>query len=97
VIHDDETAHLRIGTDLDTTLMAEAGAGSGKTTSIVGRMIALVRTRKAQARDIAAITFTNKAASELMGRFRTKLEQECANTPQGLEKESLEEALRPGA
>ncbi|NHN34370.1 UvrD-helicase domain-containing protein [Paenibacillus agricola] len=94
VIQDDETARVRIGADLDTTFMVEAGAGSGKTTSIVGRMIALVRTRKAQARDIAAITFTNKAASELMGRFRIKLEQECARTPQGSEREALEEALQ---
>jgi ATP-dependent helicase/nuclease subunit A len=94
VIHDDETTRVRIGADLDTTFMVEAGAGSGKTTSIVGRMIALVRTRKAQARDIAAITFTNKAASELMGRFRIKLEQECARTPQGFEREALKEAIR---
>ncbi|MCU6796836.1 UvrD-helicase domain-containing protein [Paenibacillus sp. WQ 127069] len=94
VTQDDDDARLRIGSDLDTTFMVEAGAGSGKTTSIIGRMIALVRTRKAQARDIAAITFTNKAASELMGRFRIKLEQECARAPQGVERDALEEALR---
>jgi ATP-dependent helicase/nuclease subunit A len=94
VFADDEAARVRIATDLDTTFLVEAGAGSGKTTSIVDRLIALVRTRKAEIRNIAAITFTNKAASELMGRFRLRLEQELAHTPHGSEREALEEALR---
>ncbi|WP_261303981.1 UvrD-helicase domain-containing protein [Paenibacillus andongensis] len=93
-LHVDEASRERIATDLDTTFLVEAGAGSGKTTSIVGRMIALVKTGKAQVRDIAAITFTNKAASELMGRFRIKLEQELRKAPQGPEREALLEAVR---
>lgn len=39
---DDQTARERIAEILDRTLMVEAGAGSGKTTSLVGRMIALI-------------------------------------------------------
>jgi ATP-dependent helicase/nuclease subunit A len=94
VVHDDEAARVRIAKELDTTFLVEAGAGSGKTTSIVGRMLALIKARKTEARNIAAITFTNKAASELTGRFRLKLEQELAQSPAGIGRETLEEALR---
>ncbi|MCY9666472.1 UvrD-helicase domain-containing protein [Paenibacillus alginolyticus] len=93
-LHVDEASRERISADLDSTFLVEAGAGSGKTTSIVGRMIALVKTGKAQVRDIAAITFTNKAASELMGRFRIRLEQELRKATHGPEKDALAEAVR---
>ncbi|MBD0383885.1 UvrD-helicase domain-containing protein [Paenibacillus sedimenti] len=78
LLQEDLKARERIERNLDTTFLVEAGAGSGKTKSIVDRMIALVKTEKAEVRDIAAITFTNKAASELMGRFRMRLESELA-------------------
>ncbi|TVY08358.1 UvrD-helicase domain-containing protein [Paenibacillus cremeus] len=95
LIQEDQEARTRIETDLDTTLLVEAGAGSGKTTSIVSRMIALIKTGKAQVRDIAAITFTNKAASELMRRFRMRLESELAKASEGSqERTRLEEAIR---
>ncbi|WP_281884899.1 exodeoxyribonuclease V subunit beta [Paenibacillus sp. YYML68] len=93
VLQADEAARQRILMDLDTTFLVEAGAGSGKTTSIVGRMLSLVRSGKAEAREIAAITFTNKAASELMGRFRMKLEQELAIATAGDERDRLAQAL----
>ena len=38
----DAAARERIATDLGTTLFVEAGAGSGKTTALVGRVVALV-------------------------------------------------------
>ncbi|WP_419871502.1 UvrD-helicase domain-containing protein [Candidatus Pristimantibacillus sp. PTI5] len=93
-LQEDEEARSRIARDLDTTFLVEAGAGSGKTTSIVGRMIALIRERKAEVRNIAAITFTNKAAAELMSRFRLRLEQEFSKADAGPERDNLEEAMR---
>jgi len=93
-MYSDEAARGRIAADLNTTFLVEAGAGSGKTTSIVGRMIALVKTGQAEVRNIAAITFTKKAAAELMGRFRVKLEQELAKAADHAERERLAEALR---
>ncbi|MCI3922275.1 UvrD-helicase domain-containing protein [Paenibacillus sp. TRM 82003] len=75
MLRQDEEARRRIESELDTTFLVEAGAGSGKTTSIVARMLALIESGKANVGDIAAITFTNKAAAELRGRFRLKLEQ----------------------
>jgi ATP-dependent helicase/nuclease subunit A len=70
----DEAARRRIRDDLDTSLLVEAGAGAGKTTAMVGRMVALVRTGRAHVQQIAAVTFTRKAASELREKFQTALE-----------------------
>lgn len=60
--------------DLDSTLLVEAGAGSGKTTSLVGRMCALIGSGKARVQQMVAVTFTRKAATELKGRFHISLE-----------------------
>jgi ATP-dependent helicase/nuclease subunit A len=38
----DQVARERIRTDLDRTLFVEAGAGTGKTTALVGRIAELV-------------------------------------------------------
>ena len=73
----DEPARETIRTDLDATLFVEAGAGTGKTTVLVDRVVALVRSGVPM-RNIAAITFTDKAASELRDRVRTDLENDGA-------------------
>ncbi|ETT45414.1 hypothetical protein BSK66_10160 [Paenibacillus odorifer] len=90
---DDRAARERITEILDRTLMVEAGAGSGKTTSLVGRMIALIESGSVVAEQIAAITFTRKAADELKSRFRLELERRIlkANEPQ---KALLQRALQ---
>jgi ATP-dependent helicase/nuclease subunit A len=90
----DQNARERILHDLTTTFIVEAGAGSGKTTSLVGRMINLIRYGHANIHQIAAITFTKKAASELQGRFRIKLEQEIRKTQSDVERILLQEAVR---
>src|SRR5438045_699864 len=69
----DEVARRRIRFDLDTSLLVEAGAGAGKTTEMVRRMVSLVETGRAGVQQIAAVTFTRKAASELRERFQTAL------------------------
>jgi ATP-dependent exoDNAse (exonuclease V) beta subunit len=73
----DQDARTRIAQDLDATLFVEAGAGSGKTRSLVDRVVALVRSGVA-VREIAAITFTEKAAAELRDRIRRAFEREAA-------------------
>lgn len=90
----DQTARDRIVRDLDTTFLVEAGAGSGKTTSLVARMIELIKQNKAAVDQIAAITFTNKAASELRSRFRLRLEMEAKKETNTDQKQRLELALQ---
>ncbi len=90
----DEQARERILHDLDTTFLVEAGAGSGKTTSLVGRMLNLVKTGRTKVQHIAAITFTNKAAAELQTRFRMKLETEARSSSNEVERQRLEAAMQ---
>ena len=71
----DQAARDRIATDLDTTLFVEAGAGSGKTTALVGRVVALVTSGAVELRNLAAITFTEKAGAELRDRVRRELQE----------------------
>ena len=46
-------------------LLILAGAGTGKTTTIVGRMAYLIQQRKVNPDSILALTFTNDAANHL--------------------------------
>ena len=70
----DDEARARIKSDLGTNLFVEAGAGSGKTTALVDRLVALISTGTAKVDEIAAVTFTRKAAAELRERFQTQVE-----------------------
>ena len=63
----DAPARLAALTNHDRTLLVEAGAGSGKTALIAGR-IALLIVAGVAPREIVAITFTEAAASELLER-----------------------------
>jgi ATP-dependent helicase/nuclease subunit A len=71
----DRAARDKIRGALEVNLLVEAGAGSGKTTELIGRMVALVETGAATSDQMAAVTFTRKAAAELRERFQTGLEQ----------------------
>lgn len=71
---EDSAVRQAIENELDSTLFVQAGAGTGKTTALVGRILSLVRSG-VDVRHIAAITFTEKAASELQMRIRQKLQE----------------------
>ncbi|GLZ51349.1 UvrD-helicase domain-containing protein [Actinomycetospora sp. NBRC 106378] len=70
----DDDVRDRIRNDLDSTLFVDAGAGSGKTTVLVDRIVRLVESG-VPLRHIAAVTFTEKAAAELRDRLRESLEE----------------------
>jgi ATP-dependent exoDNAse (exonuclease V) beta subunit len=65
----DEEQRRRALTDLDSTLLVEAAAGTGKTSLIAGR-IALLLAQGGSPQNIAAITFTELAAGQLAARIR---------------------------
>lgn len=91
----DQAARDRIGKDLERNLLVEAGAGSGKTTSLVDRMVALVRSRACTVEQIAAVTFTRKAAAELRQKFQVVLEREAGKLAPGHpDLDALEAAIR---
>jgi superfamily I DNA/RNA helicase len=71
----DAEARARIEADLGSTFLVEAGAGSGKTTGLVGRLVRLLASGRVSVDQVCAITFTRKAAGELRLRLREALEQ----------------------
>lgn len=67
-LSDDAERRIAIGAH-DRSLLIEAGAGSGKTAVMAGRIAALLAEGVAP-KSIAAVTFTELAAGELLGRVR---------------------------
>ena len=89
----DDSERKAIAGELDTTFLVEAAAGTGKTTSLSTRMVALLREGKAEAGQIAAITFTRKAAAYLRQKFQNILENAHALEASGENKDRLALAL----
>ncbi|MFK7987685.1 MAG: UvrD-helicase domain-containing protein [Sandaracinaceae bacterium] len=89
---DDREARRRIAEDLQSTFVVEAAAGTGKTTALIGRMIAILRHGVARLEEIVAVTFTEKAAGEMRLRLRTELERAHAGA-EGNERARFEAAL----
>lgn len=69
----DSNARSEIENNLEVCMLVEAGAGSGKTTSLIKRMLKHIKTGT-RVESIAAVTFTRKAANELRERFQVALE-----------------------
>ena len=82
--HEPVDAHIRraVTSDLRTTFLVEAGAGTGKTRVLVERYVACLRDG-APVSSVVAITFTEKAAGELRQRIREQLEELVAAAPAG--------------
>jgi ATP-dependent exoDNAse (exonuclease V) beta subunit len=89
----DEVARAMIRSDLDATLLVEAAAGTGKTTELVHRIVAVLRGGRTKIDHIAAVTFTHKAAGELKVRLRQALD-EARREASSQEREHLEDALK---
>jgi len=79
----DQDVRDRVTTDLGTTFLLEAGAGTGKTRVLVDRYVSCVLDPvlgTGDVRTVAAITFTEKAAGELRQRVREEFERLAAGT-----------------
>ena len=73
-LYNDKESRNLIVSDFEHTLFVEAGAGSGKTTSMVSRIMAIILRGLAEIQDIVAITFTNEGAANLKLKIRRELE-----------------------
>ena len=88
----DADARKTILKEFGTTMLVEAAAGTGKTTSMVGRLIGMLATGHCRAGEVAAMTFTRKAAAEMRERFRRDLSRQAAPAL-GAEQDNLRAAL----
>lgn len=82
----DQDVRDRVTTDLSTTFLLEAGAGTGKTRVLVDRYVRCVLDPERGTGDVglvAAITFTEKAAGELRQRIREELELQARQAVAG--------------
>lgn len=77
----DQADRVRAATTFDQNIVVTAGAGTGKTTLLINRLLHLLM-RGADAMPITAIvalTFTNKSANEMKSRLRETLENLMAD------------------
>jgi ATP-dependent helicase/nuclease subunit A len=72
----DQAARDQIRYNLDTSLVVEAAAGTGKTTELVRRVVSVIKSGRASLDQIVAVTFTDAAAGELKLRLRGEIERE---------------------
>lgn len=78
ILRDDAARRTAISSH-DQSLLVEAGAGSGKTAVMAGRIAAMLA-QGAVPKSIAAVTFTELAASELLMRVRDFVSELAAGT-----------------
>lgn len=89
----DKLARERIKTEIGSNFFVEAGAGSGKTFSLVQRMAAMAESGLDISK-ICAITFTKAAANEFYERFHKELAERSAKETDPRKKENLTNALQ---
>ena len=70
---------LKAAVNIDGPMLILAGAGSGKTRTIAYKIAHLISFHNVEARRIAAVTFTNKAAKEMKERITKILEYPSVN------------------
>ncbi|MDP9412539.1 MAG: UvrD-helicase domain-containing protein [Pseudomonadota bacterium] len=101
----DHAARVAAMTAHDRTLLVEAGAGVGKTAVLAGRIVLLLAAG-VPPRSIAAVTFTELAAGELLARVRTFADELlsgrvpvelAAALPEGLDEDGVEALLAASA
>ncbi len=89
----DAKSRDQIATILDRNLLVEAAAGSGKTQSLANRMAHGILTGRYRVQDIAAVTFTRKAAGNLRDRFQSVLEKKLPKLTDPTEIDRVHTAL----
>lgn len=85
------TDNQKLALDMTRHLAVTANAGAGKTAVLVRRFVDLLLTTNARLSEIVAITFTEKAASELRKRITVAIEERIAQSVDSSELRRLEE------
>ena len=80
MLHKLNDRQLEAVTTVEGPLLIIAGAGSGKTTVIVNRIVYMITEKGIPPYNIMAITFTNKAANEM----RERIEASIGKIPNGM-------------
>jgi ATP-dependent helicase/nuclease subunit A len=75
LVPQDEGVRQRVRRELGTSFVISAGAGTGKTTLLVDRIVNIVLTGFLRLDQVAAVTFTENAATTLKLRLRDALER----------------------
>lgn len=75
--------------NLDESLCVEAGAGTGKTTVLVDRIVEILRRGRATVDDLVVMTFTENGAAELAARVRDGLERALVDATDTGDRERL--------
>ena len=70
----DSQSRIQIKNNLNSSYYVEAGAGTGKTTVLVDRIVSLILKNKTPINKIAAITFNKSAAKNIKDKIRNSLE-----------------------
>ncbi|GAK49206.1 putative helicase [Candidatus Moduliflexus flocculans] len=73
------TNSQKLACDISRNIAVTAGAGSGKTSVLVRRYLWCLERNNHNVRRIVAITFTEKAAGEMLGRIREQVLQRAAS------------------
>ena len=89
----DDSARARIRTSLHESLLVEASAGTGKTSELVRRIVAVLEEGLTTVDRVVAVTFTHKEAGEMKLRLRQGLDLRRAMTEDRRKAHHLEEAL----
>ncbi len=91
----DQDQRTLITTELEKNIFVEAGAGSGKTTAMVSRIIEVLAKGITTIDRIVAITFTNEGAASLRLKIQTQLEEQAkVNTRPPNEQTKLADAIK---
>jgi len=89
----DARAREQIKNALHLTLVVEAAAGTGKTTALISRIVAVIRSGQTSLEQVVAVTFTEKAAGEMKLRLRAELDRARHEASDPAERVHLEQAL----
>ncbi|MFQ6133461.1 MAG: UvrD-helicase domain-containing protein, partial [Armatimonadota bacterium] len=90
----DAEARRAAAEDLEHSLLLSAGAGTGKTRTLVDRYVNILASAEAEVAQIVAVTFTEKAAKEMKERIRAECRKRAEGAPDHEQRRAWEQHER---